>query len=58
MFVVSDVQAAAIRTDFGQEGEPSAAVELRRLFPLITDMAETRKCARTIADWKSLPRAL
>ena len=58
MFIVSEVEAEAIRTDFDQEGELSAAVELRRLFPLITDMAETRKCARTIADWKSLPRAL
>jgi hypothetical protein len=33
----------------------SAAVELRRLFPLITDMAEARQCARTIAGWKPLP---
>ena len=37
MFIVSEVEA-----DFDQEGELSAAVELRRLFPLITDMAETR----------------
>jgi hypothetical protein len=53
--VVSEAEAAAIRTTFEQEGEFSAAVELRRLFPLITDMAEARECARTIADWKPLP---
>jgi hypothetical protein len=41
MVVVSEVEAEAIRTDFDREGELSAAVELRRLFPLITNMAET-----------------
>jgi hypothetical protein len=55
MFVVSEAEAAAIRTTFEQEGEFLAAVELRRLFPLITDMAEARECARTIAGWKPLP---
>jgi hypothetical protein len=33
MFVVSEVEAAAIRTAFEQGGELAAAVELRRLFP-------------------------
>jgi hypothetical protein len=55
MFVVSEAEAAAIRTAFEQGGELSAAVELRRLFPLITDIAEARECARTIAGWKPLP---
>ena len=55
MFVVSEVEAAAIRTAFDQGGELSAAVELRRLFPGVTDMAEARECARTIAGWKPLP---
>ena len=55
MFVVSEVEAAAIRTAFEQGGELSAAVELRRLFPSITDIAEARECARTIAGWKPLP---
>ena len=55
MLAVSEAEAAAIRTTFEQEGEFSAAVELRRLFPLITDMAEARECARTIAGWKPLP---
>ena len=58
MFVVSEAEAAAIRAVFDQRGELSAAVELRRLFPGITDMAEARECARTIAGWKPLPMPL
>ena len=44
-----------IRTPFDQGGELSAAVELRRLFPGITDNAHARARARTIAGWKPLP---
>jgi hypothetical protein len=57
MFVVSEAEAAAIRAIFDQRGELSAAVELRRLFPAITDTAQARECARTIAGWKPLPVA-
>jgi hypothetical protein len=57
MFVVSEADAAAIRTAYEQEGELSAAIELRRRFPGITDNAEARACARTIAGWKPLPAA-
>jgi hypothetical protein len=45
MFVVSEVEAAAIRTAFEQSGELAAAVELRRLFPLITDAMQAREQA-------------
>jgi hypothetical protein len=55
MFVVTEAEAAAIRAVFDQQGELSAAVELRRLFPGITDNAQARECARTIAGWKPLP---
>jgi hypothetical protein len=55
MFVVSEEAAAAIRTAYEQEGELSAAIELRRLFPGITDNAEARACARSIASWTPLP---
>jgi hypothetical protein len=58
MFVVSELDAAAIRAAFDQGGELSAAVELRRLFPGVTDNAEARECARTIAGWKPLPTPL
>jgi hypothetical protein len=51
MFLVSEPAAAAIRTAFEAEGELSAAIEVRRLFPGITDHAEARACARTIAGW-------
>ena len=55
MFVVTEAEAAAIRAVYEQHGEFSAAVELRRLFPAITDTAQARACARTIAGWKPLP---
>jgi hypothetical protein len=55
MFIVSEADTAAIRAIFEQEGELSAAIEVRRLFPGITDNDEARACARTIAGWKPLP---
>jgi hypothetical protein len=55
MFVVSEAEAAAIRAAFNRGGELSAAVELRRLFPGITDNVEARECAHAIAAWKPLP---
>jgi hypothetical protein len=55
MFVVSEADAAAIRTAFEQRGEFAAAVELRRLFPGVTDNAQAREWARAIAAWQPLP---
>ena len=55
MFVVTEADAAAIRDVFHQEGELSAAIELRRRFPGITDNAKARACARTIAGWTPRP---
>jgi hypothetical protein len=55
MFTVSEVDAAAIRTAYEQGGELSAAIELRRLFPGITDNENARRCARSIAGWTPLP---
>jgi hypothetical protein len=54
MFVVTEAEAAAIRAAFEQGGDIAAAVELRRHFPGITDNAQARECARTIAGWKPL----
>jgi hypothetical protein len=54
MFVVNEAESAAIRAVFEQEGELSAAIELRRLFPGITDNAKARIHARTIAGWLPL----
>jgi hypothetical protein len=54
MFVVTEAETAAIRAVFEQDGEFAAAVELRRRFPGITDNAQARECARTIAGWKPL----
>ena len=55
MFVVTEADAAAIRAAFDKGGELSAAIELSRLFPGITDNVQARECARTIASWKPLP---
>jgi hypothetical protein len=55
MFAIDEVTAEAIRAIFAQEGELSAVVELRRRFPLITDNAQARACARTIAGWQPVP---
>ena len=55
MFVVSESDAAAIRAAYERDGELSAAIEFRRLFPGITDNAKARECARRIAGWQPLP---
>jgi hypothetical protein len=55
MFVVTEAEAAAIPAAFDRGGELSAAVEVRRLFPGITDIMQARECARTIAGWQPLP---
>jgi hypothetical protein len=54
MFVVTEADAAAIRSVFEQEGELSAAIEVRRLFAGITDNAKAREHARTIAGWRPM----
>jgi hypothetical protein len=54
MFIVSEEAAAAIRTAYEQEGGLSAAIELRRRFPGVTDNAKARECARSIAGWTPL----
>ena len=55
MFCVSEAEVATIRAAYEQGGELSAAIELRRLFPGITDNAKARECVRTIAGWTPLP---
>jgi hypothetical protein len=55
MFLVTEADADAIRAIFDQAGELSAAIELRRRFPGITDNAKARAHVRTIAGWKLLP---
>ncbi len=55
MFIVTEADADAIRAAFFDEGELSAAIEVRRRFPGITDNARARECARTIAGWSKNP---
>jgi hypothetical protein len=54
MFVVSEAEAALVRDVFEREGEFSAAIALRRLFPGITDNAKAAACVRSIAGWQPL----
>jgi hypothetical protein len=54
MFSVSEAEAAAIRDAYFSGGELSAAVEVRRLFPGIEDLAKARECARAIACWRPI----
>jgi hypothetical protein len=58
MFVVTEADTAVIRDAFDRGGEFAAAVELRRLFPGITDNVRARECARTIAGWRPVPAPL
>jgi hypothetical protein len=58
MFVIPEADAAAIRATFKQEGELSAAIELRRRFPGITDNTTARACARSITGWLPPPAKL
>jgi hypothetical protein len=51
MFAVTEADPAAIRAVSDQDGELSAATELRRRLPGITDNAKARACARIIAGW-------
>jgi hypothetical protein len=44
---ITEADADAIRAVFNQEGELSAAIELRRRFPGVTDNAKARACARS-----------
>ena len=55
MFIVTETDAAAIRAAFHQNGELSAAIELRKRFPGVTDNIQAREWARTIAGWQQLP---
>jgi len=55
MFMVTEADADAIRATFEQDGELSAAIELRRRFPGIVDNARARECVRAIAGWTPLP---
>ena len=51
MFSVTQAEATAIRDAFHERGELSAVIELRRLFPGVTDHRQARECVRMIAGW-------
>src|SRR3954454_24219339 len=55
MFSVDEATAAAIRRAYEDGGELAGIVEFKRHFPLISDHAKARECARIIAGWQPLP---
>jgi hypothetical protein len=55
MYVVTEADAAAIKEAYETGGELSAAIELQRRFPGITDNVKAREQARAIAGWTPLP---
>ena len=57
MFTVSETDVASIRAAFDGGGELAAGVELRRLFPGVTDANKARYWARTIVGWKPIKSA-
>ena len=58
MFVVTEADVEAIQAIFQTEGELSAAIELRRRFPGITDNAKARQCVRSIAGWRPVEKRI
>lgn len=52
MFMVNEGEAALIRDAYERGGEVSAAAELCRLFPGLTDQVQARVSARNIAGWR------
>ena len=55
MFSLSEAETACIHAAFDQAGEFAAALELRRLCPGITDLAQARRCAHIIVSWRPVP---
>ena len=55
MFSLTKAEINSIRAAFNGGGEFAAAVELRRLCPGITDLAQAQRCARTVVSWRPVP---
>jgi hypothetical protein len=51
MFSLNEDEITSVRAAFDTGGEFAASVELRRLFPGITDLQKARQCVRIIAGW-------
>ena len=51
MFSLSEDEITSVGAAFDTGGEFAASVELRRLFPGITDLQKARQCVQTIVGW-------
>ena len=55
MFAIDDATVVAVRHAFDEHGELAAAVELRRHFAGIGDLAWARQVVRIILRWQPTP---
>jgi len=55
MFMVTEDEAAAIRTVHRERGEWAAVLELRRIYPAISDNAAAVQAVRRIVGWRPPP---
>lgn len=55
MFAIDDATVVIVRHAFDEHGELAAAVELRRHFPGIGDLAWAREVVRIILRWQPIP---
>jgi len=51
MFMVTEAEAAAIRTIHRERGEWAAVMELRGIYPAITDNTAALQAVRRIVGW-------
>ena len=54
MFMVSEMETAAIQAAYQERGEWAAVMELRRHFPGIKDNAAAQRWVRVIVGWRPL----
>ena len=55
MFAIDDATVLAVRRAFDKHGELAAAVELRRHFAGIGDLAWARQVVHIILRWQPIP---
>jgi hypothetical protein len=54
MFAIDDATVVAVRHAFDEHGELAAAVELRRHFAGIGDLAWARQVVRIVLGWQPI----
>lgn len=57
MFAIDEASIEAVRQAFVEGGELAAAVELRRRFTGLSDLATARRVVRLLLCWQPAPRS-